>query len=186
MGHNPWIDFQGPGLSSISVALPLKAQVIAGARNKSPRPPRRATWKKCCWKHSGSLAERAPEEAPSATGQRGKGRRSLSLLCCGEVCIDHMFVPTVLWELRHPSSSGEAQRETALRYHSRQQKPIHRISTFWLFPHLVLTASVFSQMKISKSGDAKWRTWWKRMPTGSGTGPADPRTTHQSMWSPPL
>lgn len=187
LDRHHWTDFQDPGLSSISVALPLKAQVITEARSKSPRPPRRATWKRCCWKRSGSPAEQAPEEAPNATGQRGKERHSLSLLSSQEVCSDHLFflfpnsplraqTPLLLWR----GSDGNSSQVSQLR-----AKLIHWkhmvVFAFLLFAKLVMMASIFSQMKIFKRGDAKLRTWWKRMLTGSGTGPADPRTAHQSM-----
>lgn len=177
LDRHHWTDFQDPGLSSISVALPLKAQVITEARSKSPRPPRRGTWKSCCWKRSGSPAEQAPEEAPSATGQRGKERHSLSLLSSQEVCGDHVLflfpnsplraqTPLLLWR----GSDGNSVNVTHW---------IHMVVL--LFAKLLVTASIFSQTKISKSRDTKSRTWWRRTLTGSGTGPADPRTTHQSM-----
>lgn len=187
LDRHHWTDFQDPGLSSISVVLPLKAQVIAEARSKSPRPPRRGTWKRCCWKRSGSPAEQAPEEAPNATGQRGKERHSLSLVSSQEVGGDHVFflfpnsplraqTPLLLWR----GSDGNSSQVSQLR--AKRTHWIHMVVfAFLLFAKLLVTASIFSQMKISKSRDANSRTWWKTTLTGSGTGPADPRTTHQSM-----
>lgn len=98
------------------MALPVKAQVITAARSKSPRPPRRVTWKRCCWKRSGSPAEQAPEEAPSAAGQRGREKHSWSWLTSQEVCSDHVFVlfphsplrahtPLLLWRGSDGNSS---------------------------------------------------------------------------------
>lgn len=127
LDRHHWTDFQDPGLRSISVALPLKAQVITEARSKSPRTPRRGTWKSCCWKRSGSPAEQAPEEAPNATGQRGKERHSLSLLSSQEVCGDHVLflfpnsplraqTPLLLWRGSDGNSSQVSQL-TAKRTH---------------------------------------------------------------------
>lgn len=120
LDRHHWIDFQDPGLNSISVAVPLRAQVVTEARNKSPRPPRRVTWKRCCWKRSGSPAEQAPEEAPNATGQRGKERHSVSLMSSQEVCSNHVFflcpnsplraqTPLLLWRGSDGNSSQVSQ-----------------------------------------------------------------------------
>lgn len=122
LDRHHWIDFQDPGLNSISVAVPLKAQVITEARNKSPRPPRRVTWKRCCWKRSGSPAEQALEEAPNATGQRGKEKHSMSLMSSHEVCSNHVFflcpnsplraqTPLLLWR----GSDGNSSQVPRLR-----------------------------------------------------------------------
>ncbi len=82
--------FKAPGLNCTSVALALRAAVIAAARSKSPRPPRRETWRKCCWMHSTSPAEAAPEEALSATGLWG--RREHSLRFCHVLCNTEMWL----------------------------------------------------------------------------------------------
>lgn len=119
------------------------------------------------------------------SGER-RGTAWVSWLLQESAAITSSFCfPTARWEHRHPSSCGEAQTETALRYHSSEQN-LHPEYTrlclcFSCLPNWLWRRLFFSQMKISKSGGVKSRIWWKRMLNGSGTGPADPRTTHQSM-----
>lgn len=150
LDRHHWTDFQDPGLSSISVALPLKPQVIKEARTKSLRPPRTVRWKRCCWKRSRSPAEQAPEEAPNATGQWGKERHNLSLLSSQEVCSDHVFflfptsplraqTPLLLWR----GSDGNSSQVSQLL----RSKPIHWthmvVFALLLFAKLVVTVSIF-------------------------------------------